>query len=658
MNMLTSLKALLFSSAAMKMPVSGEAGSPASAPGEIDFATLLQGSFETETPMGTMEVAVASSRTTADVALASGGADGLDADMAFARLPQGPGAEMPKVPAADVALPIANVKLAPLIDDKVGAEALPDFIASPSGSIVVKARVTSADDGAIGADAAVELDPPCDPLTIATDSGAGKAQLLPVGKPVAEEGAPSIEKGTGAIVTPQPPRVETPPIKHFAPPCADIQAATVNDALGSAPMEEDMPTPSDTPATDKEAEGDDDVTVAISPRPETVQVAAMLPVVPLDHSPVVKTEADVVPVSTAPTAVAGKPGDAAAPEWPIVSGREVSSERASTGGKQASVPDSTAFRAMQEDAGPVEAFSGPILTEDRQKSPQSPPVTGDKISRSEALSLLQLVREQMGRTNGDARQGVEIHASSGPALSRQASHAASVSEAPALAPMMAARDGDSAAMTAPPSVPQPAAAAISVAPSPDLGASLGAQVVDMGVSGQWIDGLARDIAGLSRNGAHGRFQVQTDQLGPVQVDIRQGADGAAVSLTVASEAAETALRQDSDRLRLDAGLAAVRIADVKIERAPHGVEAARADGGGQSATQQQGGQQSSSQGQASAWQGAGQSAGQGMAQSERQGHWQARESFASSLKGNPDSAVINQKDAGEGAGNARRARYA
>ncbi|MBJ7444240.1 MAG: flagellar hook-length control protein FliK, partial [Sphingobium sp.] len=189
-------------------------------------------------------------------------------------------------------------------------------------------------------------------------------------------------------------------------------------------------------------------------------------------------------------------------------------------------------------------------------------------------------------------------------------------------------------------------------PAVDLSATLGAQVVDMGVSGQWIDSLARDIAGLSANGAQGRFQISSDQLGPIDVNIRQGVDGAAISLTVSSDMAEAALRQDSDRLRLDAGLSAVRISEVKIERAPQSSDAGRSD---QSPQQQSGQQQSGQQNGPSAnWQGA----GQGMGQSQQQGRWQPRENIALAHKAGGDPAVLNHEQTGDPASQAIRARYA
>ena len=259
--------------------------------------------------------------------------------------------------------------------------------------------------------------------------------------------------------------------------------------------------------------------------------------------------------------------------------------------------------------------------------------------RAEAVSLLQLVRDQM---IGRAPQVAEP---------RGDSAAAPMTDAPSAAP--AAASVPASAATAPLLTPAPQATA-QIAPLAmpvsDLSASLGAQMVDMGVSGQWIDGLARDIAGLSANGAQGRFQINADRLGPVQVDIRQGADGVAVSLTVASEAAELALRQDSDQLKRDPALAAGRIHDVRVERSAHITEPARADNAAN-----QNGSQSDPQQQPSA--GHWQAQGQGSGQSQMQGR-QGRENIAQLHKNGDGPVVMDSEEAGNSARDTVRARYA
>jgi hypothetical protein len=297
---------------------------------------------------------------------------------------------------------------------------------------------------------------------------------------------------------------------------------------------------------------------------------------------------------------------------------------------------------MPVPAEPLETADQPIdIAQASLPAPAKP--------RAEAVSLLQLVRDHMSLR-----------------APRRTETAASVQEvapdaAPAILPATMNDGTPSLAPLVQPGTP-PLATTATAIPTVDLSASLGAQMVDMGVSGQWIDGLARDIAGLSANGAQGRFQINADQLGPIQVDIRQGADGAAISLTVATEAAEQALRQEGDRLKLDAGLSAMRISEVKIERAPHVAETARADSSGnQNSSQQQSGGQSQNAHQSmgqGAGQGMGQNPGQSSAQSQMQGRGQQRENIALGHKAGSDAAVLNHTDVGESAGGAVRARYA
>lgn len=258
------------------------------------------------------------------------------------------------------------------------------------------------------------------------------------------------------------------------------------------------------------------------------------------------------------------------------------------------------------------------------------PLPVDTPIRAEAVSLLQLVRDHMTARAAPRQPTAAVQSTD--------------TDTEGVAPLAATPRADGTVAPTPIPMPvQPAAIApvLPTAPAADLSVSLGAQMVDMGVSGQWIDSLARDIAGLSANGAQGRFQINADTLGPIQVDIHQGEKGASVALTVATDLAEQALRQDGDRLRLDAGLAAVKISEVKIERAP-AADTARSDQPGQNASGQP------------HQQGAGQPSFQG----QGQGRWQGRENIAQSHKAAADAAVLNHADAGDGSRNAVRARYA
>ncbi|BAV64653.1 flagellar hook-length control protein FliK [Sphingobium cloacae] len=544
MNMLTSLKTLLFSSAAMKMPGTGDGAGAAPATGDVDFAALLSGSMQ------------------------EGGG-------AVAGVP---------APVMDAVAVGGEADMQPLPISPAEAEGTAQGVQGKP-----KARTEQA------------------PERIAPTQAVAEAVAAP-GEGEASAGDDEVEKVAGDASDAPPPLTPAP---LAAPPVVAVTVA-------ASPYQE--------PAA-SEADAMAEVTVRAAP-PERISAWPAAQTGPVAGEP--SAQAQTAPVASVPPSAAenAEKGAVGGPQSQANVAALPMAETVKDSGKG---PNKPSVILMEGGAVPV------------APSDDASPLAAT-LARSEALSLLQMVREQFSRVPVEGARA-EAVAMPQPKSAREGKPV-TVDPATAVA-AIAQPDG---AWTAAPLPPLTAAGApvlpVVAPPSADLGASLGAQVVDMGVSGQWIDGLARDIAGLAQNGARGRFQINASQLGPVQVDIRQGADGAAVSLTVAHEAAELALKQDSDRLRLDAGLAAVRISDVRIERAPHVAEAARPD----SAGQQPSGQQSSSQGAASGW--------QGMAQSERQGHGQGRENSASGLKGSADRAVINQKDAGEGAGDIRRARYA
>lgn len=271
--------------------------------------------------------------------------------------------------------------------------------------------------------------------------------------------------------------------------------------------------------------------------------------------------------------------------------------------------------------------------------------------KSEVLSLLQLVREHFVRREGGASaevaSPVAAPSTADPIVadSAPAAFLATLAPAPVIASASAVATGPVQAMPA----------------SVDLGGTIAGQVVDMGVQGQWIDGLAKDIASLSTDGGQGRFQIRFDHLGAVQVDIRPTATGATVSLIVASDAAQQALQADGDRLIADAALSAMKITDLRVERGTIS-EAQRSDSSGQ----QQSASNSQSQAQNQVQNGSqamGQGQGQGLSQGMGQNRSGNRDNFSGNHKTGPDSAVLQQADSREGEATgarraASRARYA
>src|SRR3546814_16741419 len=116
----------------------------------------------------------------------------------------------------------------------------------------------------------------------------------------------------------------------------------------------------------------------------------------------------------------------------------------------------------------------------------------------------------------------------------------------------------------------------------------------MGVDGQWIDRMAREIADISAGTGRATFTLNPANLGKLQVDIIQGEEGANVRLTAETDAAATALQQGRHQLQQDSRLQAVRINDVQVERS-NDSSASSSGGRGQSMGQEQAGQQNQSQ---------------------------------------------------------------
>lgn len=640
MTMMTSLKALLFSTAAGP---AGTNAAPAATEDMADFAAMLEGMASKAAPA--LPTLMPDRATPALPAILP--------DQTIA-LPEEVGTDIsaaaPDLPLPTVAILTGKVPVAPVIApipqpvaDAEAPETSIDFPAAPSASAPIKPDMA----------APMPFAPEAIPEAPLAPEDAGSDTDEPV----------KDEDDAQPIPAPPTPVVTVPviaPLAQAAPQPApevsrDVPAVPIaaQAPIGSAPMAERdaVAAPADgTTAIVPPVAADTNVPASAEPRPAPMPAATAAPsakamdkAAPITELPVkaavgaeqpvlpsvrpAKTVVQQLPLSPDPHATANATATTSTPAAPVVPG---------------AIPVAPpAIATAEVPTGMVETQL-PLPAEASLPQPKGMQAAAP---RAEAVSLLQFVRDHLS-------------ARATPSTTEPAAMAASE---PAAAPMpdtgitatSAATPNFTTAITPQPSPAAAAIAAPSVA-TPDLSASLGAQVVDMGVQGQWIDGLAREIAGLSAHGAQGRFQIDTQQLGPVQVAIRQDADGAAISLTVASQAAEDALRQDSDRLRLDAGLQAIRINEVKIERAPHIAEAARTD----TQNQQQSNQQNSQHGQQSAWQAQGQNLGQNANQSAQQGRWQGRENISGNLKGGGDASVLTRADAGESTRDGPRARYA
>jgi flagellar hook-length control protein FliK len=716
MTMMSSLKALLFASPANGAMTGTGAAAPVSGEGG-DFAALLGSVAQ---PVATGDALPVPVPVPVPVPM-SGPAGPVPTEGEAPSLPS-------PLPVDDIAQPVAPVAMQPVTQPEAMPPAALPFVIAPA-EIAETPRPTLAEgDAPVRADRPLPQIPVADPATItdaeveaapvetgdeadeaavetsdatpvATLPPAMTAALVPVAPPAAPAASPvaptpeqvAVPKSTvggtdktvpaaprlpsrgamAATSTPTPaPSVKDGPLSAsgvttparpvVAPPSPSIDDAppkTALEAASSAPLQEtagtandillvSMPTP-DAGSPDQQA-----VTVPSRGRGQASSV-------PPGETP--DTVSDTPPISRPlPDAPASTRHAAAAPSQERGQASSVSIEPVRAPPAGMTPPVAPATPAPQAPPATVVAFaaapsvrankSAPDMAVETATQPIVAPVQPAPV-RSEALSLLQLVRDHfIRRDSAEKAPQVTTSSTNDPIV-------ADIPDATPSAPIPAALAASAPAMIASP-------IATSLAPV-DLGGTLASQVVDMGVQGQWIDGLARDIAGLSAGGARGRFQVSSEHLGQVQVEIRPGATGTTVSLTVASDAARQALQADGDRLIADAALSAVRITDLRVERGPVS-EAHRADTAGQ--------QQSGSNGQSQAQnlaqnqaqngsQGSGQGLGQGLSQGMGNNRSGQRDNFSGNHKGGSESAVLPSADSREGEGNgarriASRARYA
>ena len=627
MNMLSSLKALLFSSASP-----GVAAAQPAAPGDMaDFAALLDGTMAEESAVAPAVPQIGGPSAPA-AASQLPPVEGQDAAAATPDLPVNIGQPEAKPAHGHVPHGLAIAVAA--------GKSLPSQLPPGRALGLVKQL----------ADAPPGQQPQVEPAQLPVQPEAGFPDEAPTPPQAAAPGETPVQPEAAL------PEQATPPVQSPKPHPAAHTGEADPDPL--TPVgEEAAPTETKSPPKQKarvERTEQDAAPSAPVPQPVAAAAATVPPVTaePATQAPADSTEPVAAAADVAAVMTVAVPLPRRADPAPIQSAPEqIAAEKIAPNQRT----------TLSDNKRPSEAPDAPeSATAEDIPAPElalpAAPVLHGKPMKAEAIALLQIVREQVAarQTGASVRVGEQVSAAA-----QAKADAPTRPVEPAFDPSIALSPADVAPTAPAVTIPQvnssPVAAAASVSPSPDLSASLGAQVVDMGVSGQWIDGLARDIAGLSANGAQGRFQVDTHHLGTVQVDIRHDTDGAAVSLTVANEAAEMALRQDSDRLKLDAGLAAVRIAEVKVERAPAVAEAHRAETASQSSSQQQ--QQQSQQGsQTSAW---AHNGGQNMGQPHgQQNRWQGRENNGFGPKGSGDPAVLNHADAQPAAHERARARYA
>lgn len=109
--------------------------------------------------------------------------------------------------------------------------------------------------------------------------------------------------------------------------------------------------------------------------------------------------------------------------------------------------------------------------------------------------------------------------------------------------------------------------------------ALGSRVIDMGVSGQWIDRLAREIAGVADGTGSSRFTLNPPHLGRLQVEIVQSADAMDVHLFTETDEAAQRLNEGRSALHADARVAAINLGQLTVEKSSAAFESGARDQG-------------------------------------------------------------------------------
>jgi flagellar hook-length control protein FliK len=147
---------------------------------------------------------------------------------------------------------------------------------------------------------------------------------------------------------------------------------------------------------------------------------------------------------------------------------------------------------------------------------------------------------------------------------------------------------------------------VRAAAGPSTGEVLGDQVIDMGVSGQWIDRMAREIAGLADGTGHSRFTLNPPHLGRLQIDLWREEGATSIRMLTETDEAAQRLQEGRTALQGDARVAALSFASITVEKASGAFDTAPRDQGGQrqgsdlSGQMQQQQQQAEGQGQSRA----------------------------------------------------------
>ncbi|MBO9576802.1 MAG: flagellar hook-length control protein FliK [Sphingobium sp.] len=109
-------------------------------------------------------------------------------------------------------------------------------------------------------------------------------------------------------------------------------------------------------------------------------------------------------------------------------------------------------------------------------------------------------------------------------------------------------------------------ASASAAPAASTGDLLSSHAIDMSISGQWIDRMAREIATVADGSGNARFQLSPPNLGRIQIDLLQADDRTNVRILAETDEAARRLREGQGALEAHARASSFSFGSVSVEK--------------------------------------------------------------------------------------------
>jgi flagellar hook-length control protein FliK len=107
--------------------------------------------------------------------------------------------------------------------------------------------------------------------------------------------------------------------------------------------------------------------------------------------------------------------------------------------------------------------------------------------------------------------------------------------------------------------------------------ALGAEVIDMGVSGQWIDRVASEISTLAQGTGNSRFTLMPPHLGRIEISLAQAENSTSVHFATETDEATDRIRAAQASLQSDSRLSGLSIGTITVEKSQQSFDQATRD---------------------------------------------------------------------------------